>query len=307
MGNGTVLGYKLEDPSMPFVTINAHGQSPVVAIEILSDETVVSVGLDGGLRISSFRSGQVIGGGKLAKRLEPNEVFRCMFLHAESARVFIGTDKGRVFIFDISSGGTPQYLHSLIMSAYPVRAIHANESVLLVGFSSFINSYPLVAKGNERDLTREFQIQTRNSVGVHSCSTLPHSHQVIVAGLSDGSITVYSKTNILYSRYFSEERINVLYFSKQDKVLWAGGDDGRIVEVKIPSTLDDDVKYVSDTDQSALSENKKPVTSQIQSNVSGMKLVASDQSRSNPSCLKKSPALAEDDSDDEWRRGLFSN
>lgn len=291
MGDGTIMGYKLEDPSKPFTKVIAHGKSPVIAFELLNDETLVSVGLDAGLRISSSRSGQLIGGGKLTKRLEVNEVFRCLALHRDSGRAFIGTDKGRVFIFDISTG-SPQYLHSLMMSSFPVRTVHTSDSHLLVGFASFINVYPIGSKGNERSMSREFQIQTSNSAKVHSCCTIPNT-PVTIAGLSDGSVTVYSKANIIYSRFFSEERINVIHFSDREQVLWAGGDDGRIVEVKIPTTLIEDVKYV---DQFGCSEeNEKPIA--IPNIPSAAKSVA----------LKKSPALAEDESDDEWRKGLFSN
>ena len=295
MGDGLIACYKLEDPSIPFMTINAHGQSPVIAIEILNDDTVVSVGLDGGLRVSSCRNGKVMGGGKLSKRLEPNEIFRCLALHPDSGRAFIGTDRGRVFVYDILSSDNPQYLHSLVMASYPVRTIHVSQSSLIVGFASMINVYPLCAKGNERGMTRDYQIQTTNSVGVHSCTTLPGT-AIVAAGLSDGSVAFYSKSSIVYSRYFSEDKINVIYFSPQDRVLWAGGDDGRIVEVKVPQTLTDDVQYVDQFDSNT-SENTRPTVSHVPS---------SDGS-SNKFANHTSPALAEDDSDDEWRKGLFSN
>jgi hypothetical protein len=132
-------------------------------------------------------------------------------------------------------------------------------------------------------------------VGVHSCTTLPGT-AIVAAGLSDGSVAFYSKSSIVYSRYFSEDKINVIYFSPQDRVLWVGGDDGRIVEVKVPQTLTDDVQYVDQFDSNT-SENTRPTVSHVPS---------SDGS-SNKFANHTSPALAEDDSDDEWRKGLFSN
>ena len=284
MGDGMIHGFDIQAHGKPFVSIAAHGLQPVIAIDLHSDDSIVSVGLDGGLRVSSSVTGQLIGGGKLTKRLADGEIFRC--LHVSDGRAFVGTDKSRVFIFDVSSG-SPTYLHMLTMSSYPVRCIHASDGVLLVAYDQSIGKYPLLPKGREKELVRTMQITSSNGAGVHSCMKLPNT-QYIVAGFGDGSVGVYLDQALVYARCFAEERINVMHFA--GGVLWIGCDDGRIVEAVIPPTLSEDAAYAA----SHIVEEKPVVP---------IKTVESPsrKSKPNPACL------VQDDSDDDWQRGLFSN
>ena len=311
MGNGTILGFNIQNPAKPFVTIAAHGQSPVIAMDVTKDNIIVSVGLDTGLRLSSPETGLVVSGGKLTKRLEVGEVFTCISLTQNCSRVFVGTDKGRVFVFDIATG-SPVYIHTLSMSSYPVRCVSVTAKALHVGFDSFVNTYDLCEKGQERSMVRKHQIHTANAVPVFSVMPVPNTEYLVV-GLGDGTVAVYTGNHLVYAKYYAEDQINILHFASPDGVLWAGSDDGRIVEVIIPASMVEDARYAvqmaaelaGDSQYSCASgvENQKPLPAV---RLGGSSPTAVPK-KSNPECLKKSAALAENDSDDdEWRKGLFS-
>lgn len=313
MGNGLIAVFDIQNPSKATASFAAHGTSPVTALDVTKEGMIVSVGLDEGLRLSSIESAKVLSGGKLTKRLESGEILTC--IRVVSDRVFIGSDKGRVFIFDISSG-SPSFLHTLSMSSYPVHRVSVDEpsKQLLVTFDTFANVYDLKPKGQEKEMTRKYQIQSSGTSQIISAIFMPGSTDMVAAGIGDGSVSIYSGPHLVYSRYFSEEQLNVLHMAMPDGVLWVGGDDGRIVEVLVPGTLKEDAKYaaesaatfsgeaVYETRSLQRNENVKPLPARGVSE-SPKKLPV----KSNPECLKKSSAaLAEDDSDDEWRKGLFS-
>ena len=298
MGNGLIVIFDSQNPQRAVHSIPAHGVSPVIGLDISPAGSVVSVGLDQGLRVSSIATGKIICGGKLSKRLETNEVLSCVSMHHPSSRAFVGTDKGRVFVFDIASG-TPSHLHTLSMSSYPVRCISIRDDRMLIAFDCAINAYDLVPKGQEKSLTRQYQIQTFSSIPIHCCLNTT-SQDVVVSGLGDGSVTVHYRAHLVYSRRFSEDQLNLLYLSPEG-TLWVGGDDGRLAEVVLPSSLLEDGKYAFDCaqEQGRFSgpENVKPVVSKNSSDSPARELVT----------VKRSAALAENESDDdEWRQGLFS-
>jgi hypothetical protein len=122
------------------------------------------------------------------------------------------------------------------------------------------------------------------------------SEDIVAAGLGDGSVTIYNGVVPVYSRLFTFEKVNHLLYS--DHVLWAGGDDGRIVEVIIPPTLNEDASYAASF---VVPEEVEPKPISVERKIQDSPKVV------NPSCLKKSSALAEDDSDDDWKRNLFAN
>ena len=292
MGNGSILGFDIHAPGKPFVNIAAHGLQPVIAIDLLGDESIVSVGLDGGLRVSSPTTGQLIGGGKLTKRLEDGEIFSC--LQVFDGRAFVGTNKGRVFIFDVSSGN-PSFLHMLTMSSYPVRCISISREALLVAYDQYVGKYDMVPKGKEKELVRSLQVPSTNGSGIFACLTIPGTNYMAI-GCGDGSLAILSRSFVVYARHFSEEQINLLHYSQADGVLWVGCDDGRTVEAIIPSTIAEDAAYAA----SHAVEEEKPIAP--------IRTVTaqSPTRKANPECMKPSPALGGDDSDDEWRKGLLA-
>ena len=291
MGNGSILLYDIESPGTVKAVIQAHGVSPVIDLDV-DKEKIYSIGLDDGLRISEINSGVVLGGGKLSKRLEAGETLTCL-KHGDQ-RVFIGTSKGRVFVYDVQSAG-PAYLHTMSMSSYPVRSIFLTDSTLLVGFDSVINVYDLCQKGNEKHMVRKQQIQTMNNIQVHACQILPHS-QFIIAGLADGTVAVFSEGTLVYARYFSEDQINVLHCGHSEGAVWIGGDDGRIVECLLPASLSEDAKYAS---SGIAPENIPPAPAQNTNPVPKLLNTAT--------LAGKSAVLAECESDDDdWNKGLFS-
>ena len=312
MGNGLLAVFEIQNPSKATASFAAHGTSPVTALDVTKEGMIVSVGLDEGLRLSSIESAKVLSGGKLTKRMESGEILTC--IRVVSDRVFIGSDKGRVFIFEISSF-SPSFLHTLSMSSYPVHRVSTDEqsNQLLVTFDTFANVYDLKPKGQEKEMTRKYQIQSIGTSQIITAIFMPGSTDMVAAGLGDGSVCLYSGPHLIYSRYFSEEQVNVLHIALPDGALWLGGDDGRIVEVLVPSTLKEDAKYAAESAAAfsgeAVYENR---SSQRNENVKPLPASGISESpkklpvRSNPECLKKSTALAEDDSDDEWRKGLFS-
>ncbi len=294
--SGKIEGYDIRSPTNQCVSITAHGNSPVVALDLINDDSVVSASLDGCLRISSVTSGNLIGGGKLTKRLGENEILSCMHVHKESGRVLIGTDKGRVFILDASSGSLA-FLHVINSPSYPVRCISTCEETLLIAAGTSLSKYRLPGKGEETNALREYSIQPFGNAQVYSCLSLP-KEDLVVAGLGDGSVAIYKSSALVYSRTFAHEAVNELLYS--DGVLWAGCDDGRIVEIIFPGSISEDAMFVS----SCVSHDVSPVNIIRHSPKND---ACSPVANTNPSCLKSSQALADDDSDDEWRKGLFTN
>ena len=296
MPSGNIQIFDISNPAKPFLSIAAHGNSPVVAVDLLTDETLISVSLDSTLRISSVSSGNLLGGGKMTRRLAENEIFRCMHVQAASGRVLLGTDKGRVFILDVSSG-SPSFLHVLTLNTLPVYCISTAGDTLLVGAGITLSKYNLPMKGKEgAEMKRIFQISTYNKAKVKSCMVLPGS-DLIVAGLGDGAVAIYNNQAVVYSRAFAFEFVNVLHYD--DGTLWVGSDDGRIVEVIIPSTVHEDAEYSLSFITMAEEESKPLNPSPRLGDLSAL--------NANSSCLKKSSALADDDSDDDWRKDLFRN
>ena len=299
LANGSVHVYDIQSPLKPAWVIKAHGVSPVIAVDILND-TVVSVGLDGALRLSSAKTGKMISGGQLSKRLESGEVFSCMHIHSKSERVFIGSNKGKVFVYDISTG-SPQFVLTMQMNSGPVSSISSTEDRILVAFDCSVNGYEIPTNTEPKPL---FTLHTIGGHKVTACLLIPKTEYVAV-GLGDGSVSIYYKSFLVYSRFFAAEKINILHYSEPDGVLWIGGDDGRVVEAILPSTIADDAKYAEDCAISRVSETiqaeplkttaleTKEVKTEINANVS-------------PNRKPKSVALAENDSDDDdWKRGLF--
>jgi len=313
MGNGVLVVYDIESPLAPKYSIRAHGTSPVVAVGI-SENTIVSIGLDGALRLSSATTGLLVSGGKLSKRLESGEVFTCMHIHQETQRVFIGTNKGRVFIYDIATG-TPQFLHALSMVSYPVHSITtSSNNELFVAFDAMVSVFEIPStKGTEREggmkRVQNFQV-SKSGLQVHACLAIPKS-TLTAFGLSDGSVVICNKTLPIYSRYFSEERINVLHYSQPDGVLWVGTDDGRISECIIPSSVIEDSEYVADCalEESSTVSTVSPMDPQPLRSTDRVPEVLSEApllvSQSSTSAVKSS-ALAEDSDDEDWKRGIFS-
>jgi WD40 repeat protein len=296
LSTGDIHVYEISNPAKPLLAIAAHGNSPVVALDLLADDTIVSVSLDASLRISSATSGNLIGGGTLKKRLGDNEIFRCMHVDASSGRLLLGTDKGRIFILDVSSG-SPSFLHVMTLNAAPVYCISTSDDSLLIGAGTTLSNFTFPSKGKESQLARRFQVHTFNKAKVKACIRLPGS-DLVAAGLGDGSVAIYKSQALVYSRLFAFELVNVLHYS--DGTLWAGSDDGRMVEVLIPPTLSEDANYAVSFLPREDGE-PKPLPSELSRKEDlGVANV-------NPSCIKKSAALAEDDSDDEWRRDLFKN
>jgi len=298
LASGVIKGIDIQTPTKAYVSIAAHGNSPVVALDLLSDDTIISISLDGALRISSATSGNLIGGGKLTKRLGDDETLTCLHVHAGSGRVFLGTDKGRVLILDVSSG-SPSFLHALTMNAYPVNCFATGEDSILIGAGTVLSHYSLPEKGKEAQMIRTYQIFTYNKANVQSCMFLPNSQGLVVAGHGDGCVAFYSKQALVYSRIFAFEQINALHYA--DGTLWAGSDDGRIIEVIIPGTLSEDTAYASSFVVREEQAVKPLATTAV------AKKDVSPVAKANPNCLKKSAALADDDSDDDWKKGLFSN
>jgi WD40 repeat protein len=294
MANGNIDVYDIQNPGVRALSIAAHGNSPVIGLELLSDDTVVSVSLDSTLRISSASTGQLIGGGKLTRRMIDKEIFRSFHLHAPSGRTFLGTSQGRLFVIDVSSG-SPNFLHVGTVNTYPIRCISSfGDSFLLVGCGPYLYHFGLPNKGEDPKLERKMSIQTADGSNVHACLSL--SEDIVAAGLGDGSVTIYNGVVPVYSRLFTFEKVNHLLYS--DHVLWAGGDDGRIVEVIIPPTLNEDASYAASF---VVPEEVEPKPISVERKIQDSPKVV------NPSCLKKSSALAEDDSDDDWKRNLFAN
>lgn len=293
LANGSIQVYDIQSPLKPAWVIKSHGSSPVIAVDILND-TVVSIGLDNALRLSSTKTGKMISGGQLSKRLVSGEVFTCMHIHAKSEQVFIGSNKGRIFVYGIKSG-SPLFESTMQMNSYPVSSISSSDDQLFIGFDCAVSVYDM--KSTSKPL---FTLQTLNGQKVSTCIPLPKTDYIAV-GLSDGSVSIYFKSVLVYSRFFAVEKINSLYYSQQDGVLWIGADDGRVVEAIIPSTITDDAKYAEDcavTKISAEVDEIVPIKTSAVEN----------KPPSNPPPKIKSAALAENDSDDdEWRKGLFSS
>lgn len=298
MANGTIIAYDIQDPNKCFLNIAAHGNSPVIALALLDAGSIVSLSLDGSLRISSTSTGHLIGGGKLTKRLMEKEILLSMEVHPPSGRVFLGTSKGRIMIVDVSSG-SPMFLHIVTINSYPVRGLStAPNDALLVGAGPYVNVFSILPKAGENQLGKLYSVETANGASVHALARLPGAESVIVAGLEDGSISIYNSKALVYSRMFGFEQIN--FISIVGQTVWIGSDDGRIVEVLIPSTFEDDSAYALSCAES-MHEEPKPLPPARKNAVSPKEVVA------NPSCLKKSSAVTADDSDDEWRRDLFKN
>jgi hypothetical protein len=225
-------------------------------------------------------------------------------MHIHDGRVYIGTNKGHVFVYDISTG-SPQYIQSLSMMSYPVYEITTTcADELVVAFDSMVSVYKV---STEKDsLEKLYHFQVTGGHQVHACLAIPKTEYICI-GLSDGSVALYHKGRAVYARYFSEVRINVLHYSQADGVLWVGTDDGRIAECIIPSTLVDDIKYVEDCNALSVSL-EKPQQPLRATAVSDAPLLVSQSAvtvKTAPNI--KSAALAENDSDDEdWKRGLFA-
>ena len=301
LANGSIQIYDIQSPLKPAWVIKAHGVSPVIAVDILND-TVVSVGLDHALRLSSSKTGKMLSGGQLSKRLGSGEVFTCMHVHPQSERVYIGSNKGRVFVYDIGTG-SPQFVNTMQMNSYPVTCISSTEDRVLVGFDCSINVYE-IAKETE---TKQpiFTIHSLNNQKISACISIPKTEYMAV-GLSDGSVSIYYKSFLVYSRFFAAEKINLLHYSVPDGVLWVGGDDGRVVEAILPSTIADDAKYAEDCALSKLSEFAQMVPLKTTALETSSPKTQVEASGVYPNRKPKSVALAENDSDDDdWKRGLF--
>ena len=280
MGDGKLLLFDIQAPGVPLATIVAHGVSPVVDLAVSSTH-ICSIGVDGSLRVTSLGSTQVVAGGKLARRFESGEVPSCIAYIDD--RIFVGTNKGRVFIYEFAHNELLSFLFTMSMNSFPIRRICITNGNFLVAFDCFVNVYELAQKGNEKHMVRKFQIQTTAQVHAICCW-----QDLILAGLGDGSLAVYNETTLVYARYFSEEYISVILPGSSGSV-WLGADDGRIVECLLPASLSDDLRY------SAVPE-AVPVP-QLVAPSSPMKSKAI-----------KSAALAADDSDDDdWKRGLFAS
>ena len=301
MGNGSILVFDIQSPGDAKWTIAAHGVSPVIAT-VMAGKYVFSVGADDGLRISSLVTGEVLAGGNLRKRFESGEAFTCICVVTD--RIFIGTNKGRVFVFLFYQSEETkkiEYLHTLSMSSYPVRNVKVcgNSSTLLISFDSFINGYEICQRGNEKHMDRKFQIQS--NAQVHACCPLVGN--LIAAGSSDGSVAIYHESTLVYARYFSEETINVLYY--HDGILWIGGDDGRIAECIIPDSLTDDIAYISDMLPVTKLEQVAPAV--VQRAVAPIDMNTVRAPNLVSVAALKATALGTDSDDDDWQRGLFAN
>ena len=302
LANGTIQVYDIQSPLKPEWVIKAHGLSPVIAVDIIRD-TVVSIGLDSALRVSSTKTGKMISGGQLSKRLSSGEVFTTLHIHPKSERVFVGTTKGQVFVYDISSG-SPQFVSVMRMNILsPIAYISSSEDQILIGYDSFV----AVFSSAETPL-QIFTIQSVNGTKISACIPIPKT-DLIAVGLSDGSLSIYFKSVLVYSRFFAVEKINSLNYSLPDGVLWVGGDDGRVVEAIIPSSVPDDAKFAHDCVLEKISvEAPAPAP---------LKTTALEQAGANKQLgvaaapvikTTKTAALAENDSDDEdWKRGLFTS
>ena len=298
MANGSINGYDIQDPNKACLNITAHGNSPVISHTLLDDGSIVSLSLDGSLRISSTSTGNLIGGGKLTKRLMDGEIFLSMEGHRPSGRVFLGTNKGRIIIVDVSSG-SPTFLQIVTINSYPIRCLTAaSNDLLLVGAGPYANLYSVLPKAGANQIGKLYSIEAANGANVHALAALPGPDSIIIVGLGDGSVCVYKSKALVYSRMFAFEQIN--FITIVDQTVWIGSDDGRIVEVLIPSTLTEDSAYaVSCLEPTTEEQRPLPVT---QKKVESPKVAVA-----NPSCLKKSSAVAADDSDDEWKKDLFRN
>lgn len=296
LANGSIQIYDIQSPTKPAWVIKAHGISPVIAVDILND-TVVSIGLDSALRLSSAKTGKMISGGQLSKRLSFGEVFTCMHIHVKSERVFIGSNKGKIFVYDISTG-SPQFVLSIQTNSYPVSSISSSEEQLFVAHDCSVSCYLVPKETESKPL---FTIHAMNGHKITACIPIPKMEYIAV-GLSDGSVSIYYKSFLVYSRYFAAEKINLLYYSLPDGVLWIGGDDGRVVEAIIPSTIADDAKYAEDCAVSSVSDSGPPPPLKTTALETKSDITVKTSPRQKP----KSAALAENDSDDEdWKRGLF--
>jgi WD40 repeat protein len=296
LANGCVQVYDIQSPMKPEWVIKAHGSSPVIAVDILND-TVVSVGLDNALRLSSTKTGKMISGGQLSKRLVSGEIFTCMNIHVKSERVFIGSNKGRIFVYSINSG-SPQFELTMQMNSYPVSSISSSEDQLFVGFDCSVSVYEIGTISDSKPL---FTLHTLNGQKVTTCIPIPKT-SFFAVGLSDGSVSIYFKSILVYSRFFAVEKINSLYYSQPDGVLWIGGDDGRVVEAILPSTIMDDAKYAEDCAVTRMAAQVEEFAVPIKTSA------VENKAPNNPPPKVKSAALAENDSDDdEWKKGLFSS
>jgi WD40 repeat protein len=286
LSTGHVQLFDIREPGKPVMDVPVHGVSPVVALAPHGSHSIVSVGLDDAIRITDLQTKQVVGGGKLTKRLESGETFTC--LQIASSRAFIGTSKGRVFIYDLELTSLT-FVHRLTLNSAPIRAISVNSDRLLVTHDCSFSIFELSSGLFNRVTTL---VSTLKSIQIRSAIFIPNS-SCIAAGLADGTVAIYhtdaNPPVLIYARYFSEDKINVLHYSESDRVLWAGADDGRIVEVGIPAGLVQDIQYVTNGTVDEVKES-------VQVTVEPVPTLVVNSAK----CC-----LDENDDDDEWKKDIF--
>jgi PX domain len=149
---GTLVIYSVVDLKTPKFTLEVHGNMSICDIDLIGNN-VVSIGLDGSLRVVDAGTGILLCGGRLNKRLKTGEILLRVKTVVNFA--YIATNQNQIFLFDVSKHPHPDFVDVFpLPETAEIEDIAVDENFLYAALKTEICRIDL--KSKERELMVAF-------------------------------------------------------------------------------------------------------------------------------------------------------